>query len=46
MNSNYEHWSRHNKNLYEKYVDPFIFEISGKTISIKQQNVIKAEDLV
>jgi hypothetical protein len=42
----YEEWSRHNKSLYEKYVYEFSFEINGRKIALKQENVFQAEDLV
>ncbi len=49
--SNYEEypeWTRHTKGLYERYVDDFVFPIEGlpKDIRVKQENVIKPEDLV
>ena len=42
----YEDWSRSSKSLHERYVYSFDFEIDGKPITVKQENVIAAEDLV
>jgi hypothetical protein len=42
----YPAWTRHTKNIYDRYVNDFEFDIGGKKIILKQDNVVVPEDLV